>query len=103
MNLSHVGSLGVWSCISHILSTHRCSSAEYHGDIYDTVTPGIESKKLDCECVGGGRIRHEPDKKSILVYGYSQGYGKADHSITVELLKKKYPDYASITFSNDGY
>ncbi|KAK3892870.1 hypothetical protein Pcinc_003298, partial [Petrolisthes cinctipes] len=79
------------------------SSAEYHGDIYDQVAPAIESRKMDCECVGGGRIRHEPDKKSILVYGYSQGYGKADHGITVELLKKKYSDYASITYSNDGY
>lgn len=71
--------------------------------MYDQVTPGIEKLGLDCECMGGGRIRHEPDKKAILVYGYSQGFGKADHSITVDLLKKKYPDYDKITYSNDGY
>lgn len=92
---------------SPILTTcyppNRYTSAEYHSDVYDRVTPNIEALGLDCECVGGGRICHKPEEKSIKVYGYSQGYGKADHSITVGLLKKKYPDYTSITFSNDGY
>ncbi|WP_411017647.1 hypothetical protein, partial [Salmonella sp. s51090] len=59
--------------------------------------------KIDCYCVGGGRIQHSPQEKSISVYGYSMGYGQADHSITVEKLKAKYRDYTSITFSNEGY
>ncbi|KAF2358395.1 Janus [Trinorchestia longiramus] len=77
--------------------------AEYHANIYEKVVPPIEKTGLDCECVGGGRIKHSPDSKSIKVYGYSQGYGLADHAKSVEILKKKYPDYESITFSNDGY
>lgn len=81
----------------------RYTSAAFHGDVYDQVTPAIEKLGLDCECTGGGRIHHEPDKKIIEVYGYSQGFGKADHGITVDLLKKKYSDYSKITFSNDGY
>ena len=52
-------------------------------------------------CPGGGRILHEPSK--ILVYGYSQGFGRPDHEISVSLIKTKYPNYQSITFSNDGY
>ena len=32
-----------------------------------------------------------------------QGFGRADHSITDEKLKTAYPDYESITFSNEGY
>lgn len=43
---------------------------------------------------GGGRI---------FVYGYSQGYGRADHSKAVAALTRAYPHYDSITFSNDGY
>ncbi|XP_045596226.1 14 kDa phosphohistidine phosphatase isoform X2 [Procambarus clarkii] len=78
-------------------------SAGFHSDIYDKVVPAIEKLGLDCECMGGGRIRHELDNKTIEVYGYSQGYGRADHSITVDLLKVKYPDYDQIKFSNDGY
>lgn len=41
-------------------------------DIYDMVVGQIEEKGLDCEVLGGGRIEHEPAKKSIKIYGYSQ-------------------------------
>ncbi|XP_002736797.1 14 kDa phosphohistidine phosphatase-like [Saccoglossus kowalevskii] len=77
--------------------------AGFHADVYDKVVPGIEALGLDCECKGGGRIEHHQEEKKLLVYGYSIGYGKADHSITVDLLKRKYPDYESITFTNEGY
>jgi len=78
-------------------------SAEYHGDIYEVTTPDIEELGLECDCVGGGRIKHNAQEKTIHVYGYSQGYGKADHLITCKLLKERYPDYTKIDFSNDGY
>lgn len=52
--------------------------------------------------MGGGRIKHDEIGKDILVYGYSYGYGRADHQIAVDILKQKYPDY-NIHFSNDGY
>ncbi|XP_066946652.1 14 kDa phosphohistidine phosphatase-like isoform X2 [Macrobrachium rosenbergii] len=78
-------------------------SAGFHSDVYDKVAPAIEKLGLDCECLGGGRILHDAEKKTIEVFGYSQGYGRADHSISVAILKKKYPDYDKITFSNDGY
>ncbi|GLV38021.1 janus A [Carabus blaptoides fortunei] len=74
----------------------------FHADIYDKVTPDIQKLGLDTECVGGGRINHDPDAKNIKVYGYSQGYGKADHSLSVVVLKKTYPDY-DISWTDDGY
>lgn len=55
---------------------------------------------MNIECIGGGRIK--VSDKSILVYGYSKGYGQCDHTLTVELLKEVYPHY-DITYSNDGY
>ncbi|KAL1454427.1 hypothetical protein WDU94_010686 [Cyamophila willieti] len=57
---------------------------------------------LDTECVGGGRIKHNPDEKKIHVYGYSQGFGKADHAITKQLLDEKYTDY-TVDWSDEGY
>ncbi|KAK7794600.1 hypothetical protein R5R35_003609 [Gryllus longicercus] len=66
----------------------------YHGDIYDATLANLQKLGLDSECLGGGRIRHEPEKKELNVYGYSQGFGKADHQLTVSLLKKKYSNYA---------
>lgn len=78
--------------------------AEYHADIFDDFElKEARNAGVQYECVGGGRILHEPAKKEILVYGYSQGFGRANHEISVDLLKVRYPDYSSITFSNDGY
>ncbi|XP_043275106.1 14 kDa phosphohistidine phosphatase-like [Venturia canescens] len=76
----------------------------WHADIYDEIANEIKplGPGLDTECVGGGRINHDATAKSINVYGYSQGFGKADHRISVDLLKKKYPDYV-ITWSDEGY
>ena len=37
-------------------------------------------------------------------YAFSlQGFGRANHSITVEVLKKAYPDYTNIEWENEGY
>lgn len=78
-------------------------SCPYHADIFDLVEPSIEKHNCKAECVGGGRIRHDPNVKSIFIYGYSQGFGKADHTITERLIKEKYPDYNDIQWSNEGY
>ncbi|KAK7896128.1 hypothetical protein WMY93_021453 [Mugilogobius chulae] len=68
--------------------------AEYHADIYEKVSEELEKDNvLDCECIGGGRIRHEPDAKKIHVYGYSMGYGRANHAVATEKLKERYPNY----------
>jgi len=78
--------------------------AEYHADIYEAFCRKTEGPLgMDCQCRGGGRINHNSTEKKILVYGYSMGYGKADHSKAVDLLKKEFPSYSSITFSNEGY
>ena len=75
-------------------------SAEYHADIYEPEEERVLKVGLDCQCLGGGRIQHDPNY--IKVYGYSLGYGKADHTKTVALLKEKYPNY-KIEWSDEGY
>nr|XP_015222008.1 PREDICTED: 14 kDa phosphohistidine phosphatase [Lepisosteus oculatus] len=72
-------------------------------DIYDRVSEEIERRGgLDCECVGGGRIRHDSQAKRLHVYGYSMGFGRANHSVATEKLKARYPDY-EVTWANEGY
>ena len=51
---------------------------------------------------GGGRIKHDPVSKVLHVYGHSYGFGRADHTKTVEVLQTVYTDY-NITWSNEGY
>ena len=41
-------------------------------DIYEDLYERVKKKGLDTECMGGGRILHEAEKKTITVYGYSQ-------------------------------
>nr|CAD7256671.1 unnamed protein product [Timema shepardi]CAD7403348.1 unnamed protein product [Timema poppensis]CAD7569464.1 unnamed protein product [Timema californicum] len=76
--------------------------AEYHADIYDNTAAKLQKLGLDTECLGGGRIIHDSENKRIKVFGYSIGFGRADHELTVGVLKKNYPDY-EITWSNEGY
>ena len=78
----------------------RC---DYHADIYDVFTHHLNQMKLRSvthDCVGGGRIKRSDNE--IFVYGYSQGFGRADHSLSTDILKKEFPGY-NITWSNDGY
>lgn len=42
------------------------------GDIYDKVQAELEASGFDTECLGGGRIFHDPIKGNVMVYGYSQ-------------------------------
>ncbi|XP_013149393.1 PREDICTED: 14 kDa phosphohistidine phosphatase-like isoform X2 [Papilio polytes] len=72
----------------------------YHSDILDEVESKLQP--LQCEVLGGGRISHDADFKRIKIYGYSQGFGKADHEVTANIIKDAYPNY-TITISDEGY
>ncbi|VDM08263.1 unnamed protein product [Wuchereria bancrofti] len=74
---------------------------QWHKNIFKQTEKEIGTS-FSLKCVGGGRIMHEPQKKSLFVYGYSQRYGPAKHEQTVNLLQKKYPEY-KITYSYEGY
>ena len=54
------------------------------------------------ECPGGGRINVDESAKTLLVYGYSQGFGRCDHSLTQALIQEALPDY-TVTWNNEGY
>ncbi|XP_019864529.1 14 kDa phosphohistidine phosphatase [Aethina tumida] len=81
----------------------------YHSDINDKVTRELQALKESktirdwrSSVLGGGRIQVDADGKKIKVYGYSQGYGKADHQAAVDVLKTTFTDY-EITWSDEGY
>lgn len=80
------------------------SWAGYHVDLYERFSEQASSEGVETECLGGGRIRYDVDSSppSMLVYGYSVGFGQADHQITASLVQKQFPDL-KITTSNEGY
>uniref|UniRef100_A0AAY5ETL3 Si:dkey-51e6.1 n=1 Tax=Electrophorus electricus TaxID=8005 RepID=A0AAY5ETL3_ELEEL len=65
-------------------------SAKYHNQIFEKVSPAVESLGLECTCLGGGKMEHNSKEKKLRVFGESTGYGKADHAVTVEKLKKRH-------------
>ena len=79
----------------------------YHADIlakFDERELSQEdlSSEWDSECPGGGRINVDSSAKTLLIYGYSQGFGRCDHSLTQSLIQEALPDY-EVTWSNEGY
>ncbi|NXO22428.1 PHP14 phosphatase, partial [Cisticola juncidis] len=76
--------------------------AEYHGPLLGCPREELARHGLSCECLGGGRLSHRPEERKIHVYGYSVGFGRADHAVTTEKLKAEYPNY-KITWADEGY
>ncbi|TRY67788.1 hypothetical protein TCAL_07209 [Tigriopus californicus] len=85
----------------HLVRGHQ--SAEYHADIYDPEEEAIRFQGLDAQCLGGGRIQHDPARKYIKVYGYSLGFGRANHARVVEILQTAYPEDYTFEWSDEGY
>ena len=40
--------------------------------IYDELDAQLEALGLTCECLGGGKIEHNPHEKTITIFGTSQ-------------------------------
>nr|XP_028588299.1 14 kDa phosphohistidine phosphatase-like [Podarcis muralis] len=76
------------------------ASAELHNHIYEKICSEMEKMGCMCKCLGGGKIEHNSRDKKIHVSGVSPAYGKADHSMTVAILKKTFKDY-DISCSDD--
>ncbi|KAJ6653868.1 hypothetical protein lerEdw1_008616 [Lerista edwardsae] len=76
------------------------ASAECHTNLFEKLCPEMEEQGFVCTCLGGGKIEHNSKDKKIHVFGLSTGCGKADHNVTVELLKSVFQDY-EISCSDD--
>ncbi|XP_062127082.1 sex-regulated protein janus-B [Drosophila sulfurigaster albostrigata] len=68
-------------------------SAKYHLKIYDALRKEAATKNLCTQCLGGGTIDHNLEKRFIKISGHSQTLGRADHEETKSILSDKYSDY----------
>lgn len=79
--------------------------AKYHVSVAEYLVPQLEnSGYTDIQVKGGGRILRDDEDKKIHIFGYSYGFGIADHAKAKEVVERcaKYDGY-DITWSNDGY
>ena len=77
----------------------------YHANVYETtVRKELTPRGLRGSVLGGGRLVHDPARKTLDIYGYSMTFGRCEkcNQETAHMLEKAYPDY-KVTWSNDGY
>jgi len=100
--LIKISKAGIKESERYLVRGHKW--ADYHVDLVEDCERQMRDTNLDVkvQCVGGGRIQHDRDRKNIVVYGYSVGYGQADHAVTCKILKTYYLGY-TIEWNNDGY
>jgi len=79
--------------------------AQYHRDAAEPMVAALErAGHKQIEILGGGRISLDTANKEIKIYGFSYGFGMADHATSKKVVEadSRYKDF-SITISNDGY
>jgi phosphohistidine phosphatase len=83
---------------SKLLRTFVCSreKAQYHVNIVLQLLPKLRSHGYtDILVAGGGRINRDDKLKKIHIFGYSYGFGMADHAAAKEVVEQsvKYREY----------
>jgi phosphohistidine phosphatase len=79
--------------------------AAYHRDAAEPMIEQLEYAGYGrIDVTGGGRIRLDSSSKIMHIYGFSYGFGLADHSISrrVVLADPRYADF-DVTTSDEGY
>lgn len=73
--------------MNNFLFKEKNNSSSFSADINDKVTEELQKLKTDgaltnwtAKVLGGGRINHDPDAKSLKVYGYSQVSNNEHHA-----------------------
>jgi len=89
----------------HYIVTSR-RGASYHRNAAEPMIAKLEAAGYyDIDVTGGGRIDFDEKAKSIKIYGYSYGFGQANHAIAQRTVQQdpRYKDLYDVTISNDGY
>ena len=79
--------------------------AHYHQNVAEPFVAKLEEKGYhDIVVTGGGRIDCDIENRLIKVYGFSYGFGLADHSISRAwiLCDPRYQHF-SVSISDEGY
>lgn len=87
----------------HFVVSRR--NAAYHRNAAEPFVEDLERNGYrSISILGGGRIALDTDKQSISIYGYSYGFGLADHALSKSVVEKdpKWKDY-EVSWSNEGY
>ena len=71
-------------------------NAHYHRNVAEFLLPQLESAGYTNICIkGGGRILRDDEDKKIHIFGYSYGFGQADHAVAKSVVDQcvNYKEY----------
>ncbi|KAL9178427.1 hypothetical protein ACHAXT_003757 [Thalassiosira profunda] len=64
-------------------------NASYHRNVAEHLVPQLESGGYsDIRITGGGRILRDDEAKKVHIFGYSYGFGRADHERAKDVVEK---------------
>lgn len=79
--------------------------ASYHRNAAEPMIAILEKHRFrNIRVTGGGRILFEEDEKRISIFGYSYGFGKADHAVSKRVIEsdERYEGF-EVSWSDAGY
>ena len=79
--------------------------AAYHKDAAEPMVEKLESSGYSSiRILGGGRLFLDSNNETIAIYGYSYGFGLADHALSKAVIQRdsRYENF-DISWSNEGY
>jgi phosphohistidine phosphatase len=91
-------------CYTKFFVTSKRGAA-YHRNAAEPFVDLLQSKGYkNINITGGGRIYFSKDEKKISIYGYSYGFGLADHARSKEVIENdvRFEGY-DVSWTNDGY
>lgn len=81
------------------------TNAAYHRNAAEPVIEALErAGYYDVDVIGGGRLTLDTSARRIAIFGFSYGFGRADHSLSQQVVQEdpRYKDF-HVTISNEGY
>ena len=79
------------------------AGAPYHADVAKPYVNALRAAGVDADVPGGGRIAHDPVAKTINIFGFSYGFGKANHAISADICRAHFGNEYTVTWSDEGY
>jgi phosphohistidine phosphatase len=79
--------------------------ASYHRNAAEPFIFKLEAAGYhDVEVTGGGRLFLDSENKQIKIFGFSYGFGKANHDVSRQVVMQdvRYKDF-DVTTSDEGY
>lgn len=79
--------------------------AHYHRNVAEWYIPKLQNLGFsNIKIQGGGRIIRDDVNKLIKVFGYSYGFGQANHEVATRVIRsdRRFQSY-HVSWSNDGY